>query len=82
MATELTSPPHDPARLEDAFRTITTIAVNRLGEEDKQQLVDALEAVIEEYTRLHCEDIRRIFAEVNALLQRHLSCTPGESASV
>ena len=82
MDTAQTSPPHDPARLEDAFRTIANIAVNRLGEEDKQQLVDALEAVIEEYTRRHCEDIRRIFAEVNALLQRHLSCTPGESASV
>ena len=82
MSTQLTSPPHDPARLEDAFRTIADIAENRLSEEDGLRLVEALEAVTDEYTRRHCEDIRRIFAEVNALLQRHLLCTPGESASV
>ena len=72
MDTAQTSPPHDPARLSDAVRTIADIAVSLSGE-DGLRLMEALEAVTDEYTRRHCHDIHRIFAEVNAMLQRHFS---------
>ena len=79
MATAQTNPPHDPTRLSDAFRTIADIAENRLSEEDGLRLIEALEAVTDEHTRRHCDDIQRLFSEVNAMLQRHFSCTRGKS---
>ena len=81
MDTAQTIPPHDPARLSDAFRTIADIAENRLSDEDGLRLIEALEAVTDEYTRRHCDDIQRLFAEVNAMLQRHFSCNHGKSVS-
>ena len=76
-----TSPPHDSARLSDAFRTIADIAENRLSDEDGLRLIEALEAVTDEYTRLDCAVIQLLFAEVNAMLQRNFSCTRGKSVS-
>ena len=81
MDTAQTSPPHDPTRLSDAFRTIAAIAENRLSDEDGLRLIEALEAVTDEYTRRHFDDIQLLFAEVNAMLQRHFSCNLGKSVS-
>ena len=81
MDTAQTSTPHDPARLADAFRTIADIAENRLSDEDGLRLIEAVEAVTDEYTRQHCADIQLLFAKVNTMLQRNFSCNPGKSVS-
>ena len=73
MDTAQTSQPHNPTRLSDAFRTIADIAENRLSAEDGLRLIEALEAVTDEYTRRHCAVIQLLFAEVNATLQRNFS---------
>ena len=81
MDTAQTIPPHDPMRLSDAFRTIADIAENRLSEEDGLRLLEALEAVTDEYTRLDCAVIQLLFTEVNAMLQGNFSCNRGKSVS-
>ena len=73
MDTAQKSTPDVPARTADAFRTIADIAENRLSEEDGLRLIDALEAVTDEYLGLCAEAI--------GLLERHLSCTRGKSVS-